>query len=127
MKVWFEISNPKYVHFLRFFGHVEIIRFKMLTKQQIKKASMEWVQKKARLSCLLRLQCLTATPHRGHLKPVPPIPPSCLPTQVTGSVFLSILTTRHCVNTDPAFTDCALRTAFLFFKSPWNYEGVSTP
>lgn len=75
MKVWFEISNPKYVHFLRFFGHVEIIRFKMLTKQQIKKASMEWVQKKARLSCLLRLQCLTATPHRGHLKPVPPIPP----------------------------------------------------
>lgn len=88
---------------------------------------MEWVQKKARLSCLLRLQCLTATPHRGHLKPVPPIPPSCLPSQVTGSVFHSIPTTRHCVNTDLAFTDYALRAAFLFFISPWNYKGVSTP
>lgn len=37
MKVWFEISNPKYVHFLRFFGHVEIIRFKMLMKTANKK------------------------------------------------------------------------------------------
>lgn len=49
MKVWFKFSNAKYVHSLRFLGNVEIIRFEGLMKQQIKQASMEWVQKKSKI------------------------------------------------------------------------------
>lgn len=88
---------------------------------------MEWVRKKARLSCLLRFQCLAATLQRGHLKPVSPIPPSHLsnrsqalsfsPSQPPNTVWMQIqpLLTMH------------EEQLFFFFKPPWNYKGVSTP